>query len=63
VFEDVVPSWAVKGTIVKRELVEHKGLNQSTGKLEKTMRTRMRAVDRGVREFLEEGLRLVVENY
>jgi hypothetical protein len=34
VYEDVVPSWAVKGTIVKRELVEYEGLNQSTGKLE-----------------------------
>jgi hypothetical protein len=58
-----VPSWAVEGMIVKRELVEYKRLNQSTSKLEKTIKTRIRAVDRGVKEFSEEGLRLVIEKY
>jgi len=27
VYKDVVPSWAVEGTIIKRELVKYEGLN------------------------------------
>ena len=63
VFKDSVPSWAVAGTIVKKEQFEFEGKNEKTGEVEKTSRTRTRAVDRGVTEFSEENLRLVMEKY
>ena len=58
-----MPSWAVEGSIVKRERFAHEGVNGKSGEVEKSVRTRMRAEDRGVRIFDEEGLRLVVERY
>ena len=63
VFEDAVPSWAMEGTIVKRERFVHEGVHGKTGEVERTVRTRMRAEDRGIRVFDEEGLRLVGEKY
>lgn len=63
VFEDAVPSWAVEGTIVKRERFVHEGVNGKSGEVERSVRTRMRAEDRGVRVFDEEGLRLAGEKY
>ncbi|OCL13950.1 hypothetical protein AOQ84DRAFT_74164 [Glonium stellatum] len=63
IFRDAVPSWALEGTIVKKELFEHSGLNQKTGEVEKTMRTRTRAVDIGITEFSEKNLRLVTNKY
>lgn len=63
VFREAVPSWAVEGTMVKREQYEFEGRNEKTGQLEKTVRTRARAVDRGVTEFSEANLSLVIEKY
>lgn len=63
VFEDAVPKWAIEGCLVKREQFEHQGLNEKTGKMETTMRTRVRVEDRGVREFREENLKLVSDKY
>jgi tRNA(His) guanylyltransferase len=63
VFEDAVPKWAIEGCLVKREQFEHRGLNMKTGVMEKTMRTRARVEERGVREFSEENLKLVSEKY
>ena len=63
VFRDAVPRWAVEGTMVKKEQYEFEGKNLKTGELEKTMRTRTRAVDRGVTKFSEENLKLVTERY
>ncbi|KAF2802541.1 uncharacterized protein BDZ99DRAFT_468982 [Mytilinidion resinicola] len=63
VYEEAVPSWAVEGSIVKRELVEHVGLNGKTGEEETTMRSRSKVVDRGLRTFSDENLRLMVEKY
>jgi tRNA(His) guanylyltransferase len=62
-FEDAVPKWAVEGCLMKRELCEHEGVNVKTGKVEKTVRTRTRVEERGVRVFDEAGLRLVRERY
>jgi tRNA(His) guanylyltransferase len=62
-FEEAVPKWAVAGCLLKREQFEHEGLNMKTGEVEKTMRTRVRVEDRGIREFSEENLRLVEEKY
>ena len=63
VYEESVPAWAVAGTLVKRELVMVEGLNEKTGERVSTSRTRVAAVDKGVREFSEENLRLVTEKY
>ncbi|KAF2830869.1 hypothetical protein CC86DRAFT_367514 [Ophiobolus disseminans] len=63
VFEEAVPTWAIEGCLMKREQYQHEGVNLKTGKKEKTTRTRKRAVDRGVKEFSEENLRLVTEKY
>jgi tRNA(His) guanylyltransferase len=63
VFEDAVPKWAIEGCLVKREQFEHEGLNIKTGVMEKTMRTRTRVEERGVREFSMENLKLVTEKY
>jgi len=63
VFEDAVPKWAVEGCLVKREQAEHWGRNGKTGQMERTFRARVRVEERGVREFGEEGLRLVREKY
>lgn len=63
VFEDTVPRWAVEGSLLKREQVEHEGVNKKTGQIEKTLRTRTRVEDRGVRTFSEENLRLVTDKY
>ena len=63
VFRDAVPKWAVEGTLVKKEQFEHEGRNQKTGETEITVRSRTRAIDRGVTEFSEENLKLVTEKY
>jgi tRNA(His) guanylyltransferase len=63
VFEDAVPKWAIEGCLMKREQFEHKGVNLKTGHTETTMRTRVRVEERGIREFGEEGLRIVGEKY
>jgi tRNA(His) guanylyltransferase len=63
VFEEAVPGWAVEGCLMKRERYEHEGVNLKTGMKEKTMRTRKKGVERGVRDFNEENLRIVTEKY
>jgi tRNA(His) guanylyltransferase len=63
VFEDAVPKWAVEGCLLKREQFEHEGINGKTGEMEKTMRSRVRVEERGIREFGEEGLKIVGERY
>jgi tRNA(His) 5'-end guanylyltransferase len=63
VYEEAVPSWAVEGSTVKREQYEHVGRNLKTAEEEVTSRSRAKVVDRGVRTFSEENLRLVVEKY
>jgi tRNA(His) guanylyltransferase len=63
VFEDAVPRWAIEGCLLKREQFDHKGRNEKTGEVAMTKRTRVRTEERGVREFGEEGLRIVRERY
>jgi tRNA(His) guanylyltransferase len=63
VFEDAVPKWAIEGCLMKREQFEHKGVNLKTGHTETTMRTRVRVEERGIREFSDEGLKIVGEKY
>jgi tRNA(His) guanylyltransferase len=48
-YEESVPRWAVEGCLVKRERVEHEGVNLKTGVREVTWRTRIRVEERGVR--------------
>ncbi|KAK1919982.1 hypothetical protein P3342_002277 [Pyrenophora teres f. teres] len=60
-FEEAVPKWAIEGCLIKREQYEHEGLNMKTGEKEKTFRTRTRVEERGVKEFNEEGLRLITD--
>ncbi|PSN73586.1 hypothetical protein BS50DRAFT_483429 [Corynespora cassiicola Philippines] len=62
-FEEAVPKWALEGSLVKRERFEHDGVNGKTGEVEKTWRTRVKIVDRGVRVFDDEGLRLVGDRF
>jgi tRNA(His) guanylyltransferase len=62
-FKDAVPSWAVEGTILKKEQYEVEGKNLKTGEVECTVRTRTKAMDRGVTIFSEENLRLVTDRY
>ncbi|KAF3040530.1 hypothetical protein E8E12_008353 [Didymella heteroderae] len=63
VFEEAVPKWAIEGSLLKREQVEHEGVNKKTGHAEKTLRTRTRVEDRGVRTYSAENLRLVTDKY
>lgn len=63
VFEEAVPSWAVEGSMVKKERYEHKGTNLKTGEVEVIVRTKMRVVDSGVREFSEANLKLVTDKF
>ncbi|KAH6633214.1 tRNAHis guanylyltransferase-domain-containing protein [Boeremia exigua] len=63
VYEEAVPRWAIEGCLLKRVQVEHEGVNLKTGKLEKTLRTRTRVEERGVRKFSMENLKLVTEKY
>jgi tRNA(His) guanylyltransferase len=62
-FEEAVPKWAIEGCLIKREQYEHEGVNLKTGEVEKTFRSRTRVDERGVREFGDEGLKLVTERY
>lgn len=62
-FEQAVPRWAIEGCLLKRERVSHEGLNPKTGKIEKTLRTRTRVVERGIREYSVENLKLVTEKF
>lgn len=63
VFEDAVPRWAIEGCLVKWERVEHWGVNGKTGERERAWRSRIRVEERGVREFGEEGMRIVGERF
>jgi len=63
VFEQAVPRWAIEGCLLKRERVGHEGLNLKTGKVEKTLRTKTRVEERGIREFSTENLKLVTEKF
>jgi tRNA(His) guanylyltransferase len=63
VYEKAVPRWALEGCLLKREQVEHEGVNLKTGATEKTLRTRTRAEERGVRKFSAENVRLVTERF
>jgi tRNA(His) guanylyltransferase len=63
VYKDSVPGWAVEGTLVKKEQYAHEGTNLKTGEVERTARTRTRAVDRGVTKFTDENLELVTQKY
>ncbi|KAI4638449.1 hypothetical protein J4E93_010003 [Alternaria ventricosa] len=62
-FEEAVPKWAIEGCLVKREQFEHEGVNLKTGEIEKTFRTRTRVEERGIRDFGDEGLKLVTDKY
>ncbi|KAI4685807.1 uncharacterized protein J4E88_003643 [Alternaria novae-zelandiae] len=62
-FEEAVPKWAIEGCLIKREQYEHEGVNLKTGETEKTFRTRTRVEERGIREFGDEGLKLVTSRY
>ncbi|KAI4925322.1 hypothetical protein J4E85_007200 [Alternaria conjuncta] len=62
-FEEAVPKWAIEGCLIKRERYEHEGVNLKTGEVEKTFRTRTRVEERGIREFGDEGLKLVTSRY
>jgi tRNA(His) 5'-end guanylyltransferase len=62
-FEKAVPRWAVEGCLLKREQVEHEGVNLKTGAVEKTLRTRTRVEERGVRTFSAENLMLVTDKF
>jgi tRNA(His) guanylyltransferase len=63
VYEEAVPKWAIEGCLIKREQFEHEGVNGKTGEVEKTMRTRTRVEERGIRDFGDEGLRIVGGKY
>jgi tRNA(His) guanylyltransferase len=63
IYAESVPSWALAGTLVKRELVQVEGVNEATGEKVGATRTRITAVDKGVTEYSEENLRLVAEKY
>jgi tRNA(His) guanylyltransferase len=63
VFKDTVPAWALEGTLVKKEQYEHEGKNLKTGEVEMTLRTRTRAVDRGITEASAANLTLITEKY
>ncbi|KAF2020845.1 Thg1-domain-containing protein [Aaosphaeria arxii CBS 175.79] len=63
VYEDAVPKWAVEGSLVKREQVQHEGTNLKTGEPVVALRTKIRVEDRGITEFSEENLRLVVDKF
>ncbi|KAF2036781.1 hypothetical protein EK21DRAFT_51932 [Setomelanomma holmii] len=63
IYEDAVPRWAIEGCLMKREHFEHEGLNPKTGEIEKTLRTRTRTEERGVRDFSDENLRLITDKY
>jgi tRNA(His) 5'-end guanylyltransferase len=63
IFEEAVPRWAIEGCLMKREQYEHQGLNLKTGEVEKTLRTRPRVEERGVRDFSDENLRLITDKY
>lgn len=63
VYENAVPRWALEGCLLKREQVEHEGVNLKTGTTEKTLRTRTRVEERGVRTFSAENVRLVTDRF
>jgi tRNA(His) guanylyltransferase len=63
IFHEAVPSWAVEGSMVKKERYKHEGKNLKTGAVEQTVRTRMKVVDHGVRELSEENLKLVTDKF
>lgn len=63
VYEKAVPRWALEGCLLKREQVEHEGVNLKTGRTEKTLRTRTRVEERGVRTFSAENVRLVTGKF
>jgi tRNA(His) guanylyltransferase len=62
-FEDAVPKWAIEGCLIKREQYQHEGVDPRTGGKEITLRTRAKVVDRGVREFSADNLKLVTEKF
>lgn len=63
VYEKAVPRWALEGCLLKREQVEHEGVNLKTGRTEKTLRTRTRVEERGLRTFSAENVRLVTGKF
>jgi tRNA(His) guanylyltransferase len=63
VYEKAVPRWALEGCLLKREQVEHEGVNLKTGATERTLRTRTRVEERGVRTFSAENVRLVTGRF
>lgn len=62
-YEQVVPRWAVEGSLVKWEQFEYEGVNLKTGEKAVAIRARTRIEDRGIREFSEDNLRLVTEKF
>jgi tRNA(His) guanylyltransferase len=62
-FEDAVPKWAIEGCLIKREQYQHEGVDPRTGGKETTLRTRAKVVDRGVREFSADNLKLVTDKF
>lgn len=63
VFEEAVPKWAVEGSMVKKEKFLHEGKSLKTGELETTERTRLKVLDRGIRCFSDENLKLITERF
>ncbi|VUC31557.1 unnamed protein product [Clonostachys rosea] len=62
-YRDVVPKWALEGSIVKKTLVQLEAVNKKTGEKVISTRTRTRCEDRGITEFSDANLALVKEKY
>jgi tRNA(His) guanylyltransferase len=63
VYEEAVPKWGIEGCLMKREQFEHEGKNMKTGEVEKTFRTRTRVEERGIKDFNDEGLKIIGDKY
>ena len=55
-YGQVVPLWAQFGSLVKREMFNHTGVNPKTGDEESTLRTRMMTQEIKIDKFSEENL-------
>jgi tRNA(His) guanylyltransferase len=63
IFKEAVPSWAVEGSMVKKEKYDFEGRNLKTGDMEMTVRTRTRVEDRGIIKFSEANLKLITDRF
>ncbi|KAH7144114.1 tRNAHis guanylyltransferase-domain-containing protein [Dactylonectria estremocensis] len=62
-YEESVPKWAMKGSIVKKCLVKMEAVDMKTGEPVTVARTRTRCEDRGMTTFSAENLDLVRYKY